>query len=84
MFQRPINGQQSVRCELVSHEAACCLLDTKIYIVGGYNWHLNNVTSIVQVYNTETDEWERDLHFTESFAGIACTPIVLPQTTTQR
>ncbi|KAG7230668.1 hypothetical protein INR49_025385, partial [Caranx melampygus] len=52
-------------------EAGCCLLDRKIYIVGGYNWHLNNVTSIVQVYNTETDEWERDLHFPESFAGIA-------------
>ncbi|XP_061094579.1 kelch-like protein 26 isoform X3 [Conger conger] len=65
-------------------EAGCCLLDKKIYIVGGYNWHLNNVTSIVQVYNTETDEWERDLHFPESFAGIACTPIILPQTTTQR
>uniref|UniRef100_A0A8C1HVQ6 Kelch-like family member 26 n=1 Tax=Cyprinus carpio carpio TaxID=630221 RepID=A0A8C1HVQ6_CYPCA len=65
-------------------EAGCCLLDKKIYIVGGFNWHLNNVTSIVQVYNTETDEWERDLHFPESFAGIACTPILLPQTTTQR
>ncbi|XP_062412382.1 kelch-like protein 26 isoform X3 [Sardina pilchardus] len=65
-------------------EAACCLLAGKIYVVGGYNWHLNNVTSIVQVYNTETDEWERDLHFPESFAGIACTPIILPQTTTQR
>ncbi|KFO63881.1 Kelch-like 26, partial [Corvus brachyrhynchos] len=51
-------------------EAGCCLLEKKIYIVGGYNWHLNNVTSIVQVYNTETDEWERDLHFPESFAGI--------------
>ncbi|XP_061739447.1 kelch-like protein 26 isoform X1 [Nerophis ophidion] len=61
-------------------EAGCCLLDNKIYVVGGYNWHLNNVTSIVQVYNTETDEWERDLHFPESFAGIACTPVVLPQT----
>ncbi|KAF7703486.1 kelch-like protein 26 [Silurus meridionalis] len=65
-------------------EAGCCLLDRKIYIVGGYNWHLNNVTSIVQVYNTERDEWERDLHFPESFAGIACTPIILPQTPTQR
>lgn len=65
-------------------EAGCCLLDRKIYIVGGYNWHLNNVTSIVQVYNTDTDEWERDLHFPESFAGIACTPIILPQTATQR
>ncbi|TRY57440.1 hypothetical protein DNTS_031427 [Danionella cerebrum] len=65
-------------------EAGCCLLDTKIYIVGGYNWHLNNVTSIVQVYNTETDEWERDLHFPESFAGTACTPIILPQTVSQR
>ncbi|KAG8003112.1 Kelch-like protein 26 [Nibea albiflora] len=65
-------------------EAGCCLLDRKIYIVGGYNWHLNNVTSIVQVYNTETDEWERDLHFPESFAGIACTPIIIPQNTTQR
>ncbi|XP_075896771.1 kelch-like protein 26 isoform X2 [Nelusetta ayraudi] len=60
-------------------EAGCCLLDGKIYIVGGYNWHLNNVTSIVQVYNTETDEWERDLHFPESFAGISCTPVVVPQ-----
>ncbi|XP_026076964.1 kelch-like protein 26 isoform X3 [Carassius auratus] len=65
-------------------ESGCCLLDKKIYIIGGYNWHLNNVTSIVQVYNTETDEWERDLHFPESFAGIACSPIILPQTTTQR
>ncbi|KAE8294043.1 Kelch-like protein 26 [Larimichthys crocea] len=65
-------------------EAGCCLLDRKIYIVGGYNWHLNNVTSIVQVYNTETDEWERDLHFPESFAGIACTPIIIPQNTTTR
>ncbi|KAL4658823.1 kelch-like protein 26 [Arapaima gigas] len=64
-------------------EAGCCLLDKKIYIVGGYNWHLNNVTSIVQVYNTETDEWERDLHFPESFAGTACIPVILPQTTTQ-
>nr|UZH44920.1 kelch-like protein [Carassius gibelio]WEX30307.1 Kelch-like protein 26-A [Carassius gibelio] len=61
-------------------ESGCCLLDKKIYIIGGYNWHLNNVTSIVQVYNTETDEWERDLHFPESFAGIACSPIILPQT----
>ncbi|KAL2090198.1 hypothetical protein ACEWY4_014886 [Coilia grayii] len=65
-------------------EVGCCLLGKKIYLVGGYNWHLNNVTSIVQVYNTETNEWERDLHFPESFAGIACTPIILPQTTTQR
>ncbi|XP_068599513.1 kelch-like protein 26 [Brachionichthys hirsutus] len=64
-------------------EAGCCLLDRKIYVIGGYNWHLNNVTSIVQVYNTETDEWERDLHFPESFAGIACTPIIIPQTATQ-
>ncbi|XP_040039544.2 kelch-like protein 26 isoform X2 [Gasterosteus aculeatus] len=65
-------------------EAGCCLLDRKIYIVGGYNWHLNNVTSIVQVYNVETDEWERDLHFPESFAGIACTPIIIPQNTTRQ
>uniref|UniRef100_A0AAY4CY57 BTB domain-containing protein n=1 Tax=Denticeps clupeoides TaxID=299321 RepID=A0AAY4CY57_9TELE len=64
-------------------EAGCCLLGQKIYVIGGYNWHLNNVTSIVQVYNTEADEWERDLHFPESFAGIACIPIILPQTTTQ-
>ncbi|KAJ3599360.1 hypothetical protein NHX12_033323 [Muraenolepis orangiensis] len=64
-------------------EAGCCLLNGKIYVVGGYNWHLNNVTSIVQVYNPDADEWERDLHFPESFAGIACTPIVLPQTTAQ-
>ncbi|KAK7901577.1 hypothetical protein WMY93_018346 [Mugilogobius chulae] len=62
-------------------EAGCCLLDQKIYIIGGYNWHLNNVTSIVQVFNTDTEEWERDLHFPESFAGIACTPIILPQNT---
>ncbi|XP_076880497.1 kelch-like protein 26 [Brachyhypopomus gauderio] len=65
-------------------EAGCCVLDRKIYVVGGYNWHLNNVTSIVQVYNTDTDEWERDLHFPESFAGISCTPIILPQSVTQR
>ncbi|XP_030074871.1 kelch-like protein 26 isoform X1 [Microcaecilia unicolor] len=65
-------------------EAGCCLLQKKIYIVGGYNWHLNNVTSVVQVYNTESDEWERDLHFPESFAGIACTPAILPQSALQR
>ncbi|KAK1806024.1 hypothetical protein P4O66_013066 [Electrophorus voltai] len=65
-------------------EAGCCVLDRKIYVIGGYSWHLNNVTSIVQVYNTETDEWERDLHFPESFAGIACAPIILPQSVTQR
>ncbi|CAM9296627.1 unnamed protein product, partial [Lampetra planeri] len=23
-------------------EAGCCLLDRKIYVIGGYNWHLNN------------------------------------------
>ncbi|XP_072295006.1 kelch-like protein 26 [Eucyclogobius newberryi] len=60
-------------------EAGCCLLDQKIYVIGGYNWHLNNVTSIVQVFNTDSEEWERDMHFPESFAGIACTPIILPQ-----
>ncbi|XP_055975259.1 kelch-like protein 26 [Sorex fumeus] len=60
-------------------EAGCCLLGPKIYIVGGYNWRLNNVTGLVQVYNTETDEWERDLHFPESFAGIACAPVLLPR-----
>ncbi|XP_032172353.1 kelch-like protein 26 [Mustela lutreola] len=65
-------------------EAGCCLLDRKIYIVGGYNWRLNNVTGIVQVYNTETDEWERDLHFPESFAGIACAPVLLPRSGTRR
>uniref|UniRef100_A0A3Q2LPA8 Kelch like family member 26 n=2 Tax=Equus TaxID=9789 RepID=A0A3Q2LPA8_HORSE len=65
-------------------EAGCCLLDRKIYIVGGYNWRLNNVTGIVQVYNTETDEWERDLHFPESFAGIACAPVLLPRAGTRR
>ncbi|XP_067824715.1 kelch-like protein 26 isoform X2 [Heptranchias perlo] len=65
-------------------EAGCCVLERKIYVVGGYNWHLNNVTSIVQVYNIGTDEWERDLHFPESFAGIACTPVVLPQHSAQR
>ncbi|XP_059923703.1 kelch-like protein 26 isoform X1 [Gadus macrocephalus] len=65
-------------------ESGCCLLNGKMYVVGGYNWHLNNVTSIVQVYNPDTDEWERDLHFPESFAGIACTPVILPQTPAQR
>ncbi|KAJ7308390.1 hypothetical protein JRQ81_008931 [Phrynocephalus forsythii] len=65
-------------------EAGCCLLGQKIYVVGGYNWHLNNVTSIVQVYNTETDVWERDLHFPESFAGIACVAVILPQGTARR
>ncbi|KAM5232500.1 kelch-like protein 26 isoform 1-T1 [Hipposideros larvatus] len=65
-------------------EAGCCLLDRKIYVVGGYNWRLNNVTGIVQVYNTETDEWERDLHFPESFAGIACAPVLLPRAGTRR
>ncbi|XP_042527158.1 kelch-like protein 26 [Dipodomys spectabilis] len=65
-------------------EAGCCLLDRKIYIVGGYNWRLNNVTGVVQVYNTETDEWERDLHFPESFAGIACAPVLLPRAGTRR
>ncbi|XP_041059768.1 kelch-like protein 26 isoform X2 [Carcharodon carcharias] len=65
-------------------EAGCCVLQRKIYVVGGYNWHLNNVTSIVQVYNIGTDEWERDLHFPESFAGIACAPLVLPQLSARR
>ncbi|XP_067872050.1 kelch-like protein 26 [Heterodontus francisci] len=65
-------------------EAGCCVLQRKIYVVGGYNWHLNNVTSIVQVYNIGTDEWERDLHFPESFAGIACAPLILPQLLVQR
>lgn len=65
-------------------EAGCCLLEHKIYIVGGYNWRLNNVTGLVQVYNTETDEWERDLHFPESFAGIACAPVLLPRAGTRR
>jgi kelch repeat/BTB domain-containing protein 11 len=65
-------------------ESGCCLLNGKMYVVGGYNWHLNNVTSIVQVYNPDTDEWERDLHFPESFAGVACTPVILPQTPAQR
>ncbi|XP_036884816.1 kelch-like protein 26 isoform X1 [Sturnira hondurensis] len=65
-------------------EAGCCLLDRKIYVVGGYNWRLNNVTGIVQVYNTETDEWERDLHFPESFAGIACASILLPRARSRR
>nr|XP_060641087.1 kelch-like protein 26 [Anolis sagrei ordinatus] len=65
-------------------EAGCCLLEDRIYVVGGYNWHLNNVTSIVQVYNTQTDEWERDLHIPESFAGIACAPVVLPQDVARR
>ncbi|XP_078054607.1 kelch-like protein 26 isoform X2 [Mustelus asterias] len=65
-------------------EAGCCVLQRKIYVVGGYNWHLNNVTSIVQVYNIGTDEWERDLHFPESYAGIACAPLVLPQLLVQR
>lgn len=60
-------------------EAGCCLLGAKIYLVGGYNWRLNNVTGLVQVYNTETDEWERDLHFPESYAGIACAPVLLPR-----
>ncbi|XP_036997991.2 kelch-like protein 26 isoform X4 [Artibeus jamaicensis] len=65
-------------------EAGCCLLDRKIYVVGGYNWRLNNVTGIVQVYNTETDEWERDLHFPESFAGIACASVLLPRAGSRR
>ncbi|XP_033615288.1 kelch-like protein 26 [Fukomys damarensis] len=65
-------------------EAGCCLLERKIYMVGGYNWRLNNVTGIVQVYNTETDEWERDLYFPESFAGIACAPVLLPRAGTRR
>ena len=60
-------------------EAGCCLLERKIYIVGGYNWRLNNVTGNVHEYNTETDEWERDLHFPESFAGIACAAVLLPR-----
>ncbi|XP_078279631.1 kelch-like protein 26 isoform X1 [Rhinoraja longicauda] len=65
-------------------EAGCCVLQRKIYVVGGYNWHLNNVTSVVQVYNIGTDEWERDLHFPESFAGIACSPVIFPQLPAQR
>ncbi|KAM6218705.1 kelch-like protein 26 isoform 1-T1 [Rhynchocyon petersi] len=65
-------------------EAGCCLLERKIYVVGGYNWRLNNVTGLVQVYNTETDEWERDLHFPESFAGVACAPVLLPRATIAR
>ncbi|KAM9243329.1 kelch-like protein 26 isoform 2-T2 [Dugong dugon] len=65
-------------------EAGCCLLERKIYVVGGYSWRLNNVTGLVQVYNTETDEWERDLHFPESFAGVACAPVLLPRTVATR
>uniref|UniRef100_UPI00398F118B kelch-like protein 26 isoform X2 n=1 Tax=Pristiophorus japonicus TaxID=55135 RepID=UPI00398F118B len=65
-------------------EAGCCVLQRKIYVVGGYNWHLNNVSSLVQVYNIGTDEWERDLHYPESFAGIGCALLVLPQVTAQR
>ena len=63
--------------------SGCCLFSGKICVVGGYG-PLYNVTSIVQVYNPDTDEWERDLHFPESFAGIACTPVILPQTPVQR
>ncbi|KAG7282825.1 hypothetical protein CRUP_012214 [Coryphaenoides rupestris] len=85
-YYTPLNDQWTTVSPMRAgqSEAGCCLLNGKIYVVGGYNWHLNNVTSIVQVYNPDTDEWERDLHFPESFAGIACTPIILPQTTTQR
>ncbi|XP_078456270.1 kelch-like protein 26 [Lampetra fluviatilis] len=60
-------------------EAGCALLGDRIYVVGGYNWRLNNVTSLVQVYNVETDEWERDLHFPASFAGVGCAAAILPQ-----
>ena len=60
-------------------EAGCCLLDRKIYIVGGYNWRLNNVTGLVQVYNTETDEWERDLHFPALLAGPPASTLILPK-----
>ncbi|XP_019730709.1 kelch-like protein 26 [Hippocampus comes] len=57
--------------------AGYCLLNGKIYLVGGYNLYQNKVTSIVQVYNTETDKWEGHLQFPKSVFGIACTPIAL-------
>lgn len=57
-------------------KAGCCLLEKKIYIVG-ISWYLSNVMSIVQVYNTEMNEWERDLHCPESLAGITWAPVIL-------
>uniref|UniRef100_UPI00358DFF98 kelch-like protein 26 n=1 Tax=Myxine glutinosa TaxID=7769 RepID=UPI00358DFF98 len=65
-------------------EAGYALVDQRIFIVGGYNWHLNNVTSIVQVYNVDTDEWERDLPFPEALAGIACAAVNMPNKLPER
>lgn len=60
-------------------EVGCCLLERKIYIVGGYNWWFNNVMGIVQVYNMDIDEWEWDLYFFEFFVGIVCVFVLLFQ-----
>nr|XP_058148736.1 LOW QUALITY PROTEIN: kelch-like protein 26 [Dasypus novemcinctus] len=65
-------------------EAGCCVLGRRIYVVGGYSWRLSNVTGLVQVYNPEADEWERDLHFPEPFAGVACAAVLLPRAAAPR
>uniref|UniRef100_A0A8C4QB71 Kelch-like family member 26 n=1 Tax=Eptatretus burgeri TaxID=7764 RepID=A0A8C4QB71_EPTBU len=65
-------------------EAGYALLDQRIFIIGGYNWHLNDVTSIVQVYNLDTDEWERDLLFPKALAGVGCAAVNMPNKLPER
>ncbi len=53
-------------------EAACCLLNNTIYVVGGYSWNTNKRLKSVECYNIEKECWSYCAEIATPYTGIGC------------
>ncbi|XP_078481184.1 kelch-like protein 13 [Ciona intestinalis] len=59
-------------------EAGACLLDNKIFVVGGYCWSARRCIKVIQTYDPEKDEWERVGNLPRGLAGLRLCTLTLP------
>lgn len=59
-------------------EAGACLVNDRIFIVGGYCWSARRCIKVIQTYNAEDDVWERVGNLPRGLAGLRLCTLTLP------
>ncbi|KAJ8029339.1 Kelch-like protein 9 [Holothuria leucospilota] len=58
-------------------EAACTVIDKRIFYLGGYNWDTKSWVQTVEAYDASDDSWEEIGNFPKAYTGMACCTLTL-------
>jgi len=59
-------------------EAGACLVNDRIFIVGGYCWSARRCIKVIQTYDSDNDTWERVGNLPRGLAGLRLCTLTLP------